>query len=147
MYIFKLYYLLHSYNPTFLWHQYLKKTSLSIVLQECNTKLGYWHKTNIWSRLKIFTSLVFDSCAKDAVSEYDEPKIYDNAFKNYLGIKVFDDNVFAFVCVLTWSLLGVKKKLGPRPDRSTLGVSFKISDEHPHPFHMRSPPGSKAHQL
>ena len=35
------------------------------------------------------------------------------------------------------------KKLGPRPDRSPLGVKFKISDEHPHPFHMRSPsPGT-----
>ena len=30
-----------------------------------------------------------------------------------------------------------QKKLGPRPDRSP---SFKISDEHPHPFHMQSPP-------
>ena len=110
MYIFKLYYLLHSYNPTFLWHQYLKKTSLSIVLQECNTKLGYWHKTNIWSRLKIFTSLVFDSCAKDAVSEYDELKIYDNAFKNYLSLKV---TVF-FIC-LSFNMVsfkGSKKSLG-----------------------------------
>ena len=44
------------------------------------------------------------------------------------------------VCVLTWFLLGVKKKLGLRPDRSLLGVKFKISDEHPHLFHMRSPP-------
>ena len=33
-----------------------------------------------------------------------------------------------------------QKKLGPRPDRSPLGVQFKISDEHPHPFHMRSSP-------
>ena len=33
-----------------------------------------------------------------------------------------------------------QKKLGPRPDRSPLGVQFKISDEHPHPFHMRSAP-------
>ena len=33
-----------------------------------------------------------------------------------------------------------QKKLGPRPDRSPLGVEIKISDEHPHPFHMRSPP-------
>ena len=31
--------------------------------------------------------------------------------------------------------------LGQRPDRSPLGVQFKISDEHPHSFHMRSPPG------
>ena len=31
-------------------------------------------------------------------------------------------------------------KLGPRPNRSPLGVQFKISDEHPHPFNMRSPP-------
>ena len=38
------------------------------------------------------------------------------------------------------SLLGVKKTLGPRPDRSPLGVSFKISAEHPHPFDMPSPP-------
>ena len=43
------------------------------------------------------------------------------------------------VCVLAWSLLGVKK-LAPLPDRSPLGVEYKISDEYPHPFHMRSPP-------
>ena len=30
--------------------------------------------------------------------------------------------VFSFVCVLTWSLLGVKKKLGPRPAGSPLGA-------------------------
>ena len=49
--------------------------------------------------------------------------------------------VFSFVCVLTWSLLGVKKSLGhPQislPRRRS--YEFKISDEHPHPFHMRSP--------
>ena len=33
-----------------------------------------------------------------------------------------------------------QKKLGPRPDRTPLGASFKIIDEHPHPFHVRSPP-------
>ena len=33
-----------------------------------------------------------------------------------------------------------QKKLGPRPDRSPLGVYFKISDKHPYPFHMRSLP-------
>ena len=33
-----------------------------------------------------------------------------------------------------------QKKLGLRPDRFLLGVYFKISDEHPHPFHMRRPP-------
>ena len=33
-----------------------------------------------------------------------------------------------------------KKKLGPCPDWSPLGVYFKISDEHPHSFYMRSPP-------
>ena len=47
--------------------------------------------------------------------------IYDDAFNNYLWVKVFDDNVFAiikslflfsFVCVLTWPPLGVKKSLG-----------------------------------
>ena len=49
MYILNSFYLLHSYNPSFLEHQYLEKTSLSL---------------------------------------------------------------FSFVCVLTWSLLGVKKSLG-----------------------------------
>ena len=33
-----------------------------------------------------------------------------------------------------------QKKLGPGPDWSPLGVLFKISDEHPYPFHMRSSP-------
>ena len=40
---------------------------------------------------------------------------------------------------------GKKKKLEPRPDRSPLGVWLKISDEHPHPFHMRSPPPGHAY--
>ena len=44
------------------------------------------------------------------------------------------------VCVLTWFLLGVKKKLGLRPERSLLGVQFKISDEHPTPFICGVPP-------
>ena len=33
-----------------------------------------------------------------------------------------------------------KKKVGPRPDWSPLGVKFKISDEHPRPFQMGFPP-------
>ena len=64
-----------------------------------------------------FSSLRFH---KDARSEYGGLTIYDDAFKNYLWVKVFDDNVFAiiksfffpFFCVLTWSLLGIKKGLG-----------------------------------
>ena len=40
-----------------------------------------------------------------------------------------------------------QKKLGPLPDRSPLGVEFKISDEHPHPFNMRSPPPPRAKPL
>ena len=32
-------------------------------------------------------------------------------------------------------------KLWPRPDWSLLGVKFKISNEHPCPFHMGVPPG------
>ena len=32
-------------------------------------------------------------------------------------------------------------KVGQRPDWSPLGVSFKISDEQPRPFHMGVPPG------
>ena len=64
-----------------------------------------------------FSSLLFH---KDARSEYGGLTIYDDAFKNYLWVKVFDDYVFAilkslflsFVCVLTWSLFAVKKSLG-----------------------------------
>ena len=65
-----------------------------------------------------FSSLLFH---KDARSEYGGLTIYDDAFTNYLWVKVFDDNVFAiikslfffsFVCVLTWSLLGIKKGFG-----------------------------------
>ena len=64
--------------------------------------------------LLTFSSLLFH---KDARSEYGGLTIYDDVFKNYIRVKVFDDNVFAiiksnffsFVCVLTWSLLGVKK--------------------------------------
>ena len=64
-----------------------------------------------------FSSLLFH---KDARSEYGGLMIYDDAFNNYIWVKVFDDNVFAllkviffsFACVLTWSLLSVKKSLG-----------------------------------
>ena len=41
--------------------------------------------------------------------------------------------IFLFVCVLEWSLLGVKKRLGYARLVSSRGL--KISDEHPHPFH------------
>ena len=61
---------------------------------------------------------------------------------------VFDDNVFAiilkrflylfFVCVLEWSLLGVKKGWATP---KLVSFSFKISDEYPHPFHMGEPLG------
>ena len=33
----------------------------------------------------------------------------------------------------------VQTKVGQRPDWSPLGVSFKISDEQPRPFHMGVP--------
>ena len=46
---------------------------------------------------------------------------------------------FIFLCFNMVSSRG-QKKLGPRPDWSPLGVLFKTSDEHPNPFHMRSPP-------
>ena len=35
----------------------------------------------------------------------------------------------------------VQTKVGQRPDWSPLGVSFKISDEQPRPFHMGVAPG------
>ena len=67
---------------------------------------------------------------KDTRSEYGGLTIYDDAFKNYLWVKVFDDNVFAiikslffFIC-LCFNMISFRghKKLGPPPDRSLLGV-------------------------
>ena len=39
IYIFNSFSLLHSKNPSFILHQYLKKTSLSTVLQECSNNM------------------------------------------------------------------------------------------------------------
>ena len=61
----------------------------------------------------------------------NELKIYDDAFKNYLWIKVFDDDVFAIIkshCIFYLSLcfkmvsFRGQNKLGPRPNWSPLGV-------------------------
>ena len=41
-----------------------------------------------------FSRLLFQ---KDARSEYGGLTIYDDAFKNYLWVNVFDDNVFAII--------------------------------------------------
>ena len=74
-----------------------------------------------------FSSLLFH---KDARSEYGGLTIYDDAFKNYIWVKVFDDNVFAiiksnffFIC-LCFNMVSFRgqKKLRPCPDRSLLGV-------------------------
>ena len=74
-----------------------------------------------------FSSLLFH---KDARSEYGGLTIYDDAFKNYIWVKVVDDNVFAiiksnflFIC-LCFNMVAFRgqKKLGPCPDRSLLGV-------------------------
>ena len=74
-----------------------------------------------------FSSLLFH---KDARSEYGGLTIYDDAFNNYIWVKVFDDNVFAiiksnffFIC-LCFNMVSFRgqKKLGPCPDRSLLGV-------------------------
>ena len=46
---------------------------------------------------------------------------------------------FTSLCYNMVSFRGPKKP-GPRPDRSPLGVEFKISDEHPSPFYMGVPP-------
>ena len=59
--------------------------------------------------------------------------------QNAIAVEVsFSTRKIYIVCVLTGSLRG-QKKLGPRPDRSPLGVYFKIFNEHPQPFHMRGP--------
>ena len=47
----------------------------------------------------------------------------------------------SFLICLCFNMVSFRgqKKLGPGPDPSPVGV-FKISDEHPHPFHMWIPP-------
>ena len=51
----------------------------------------------------------------------------------------YNPSFLIWLCFNMVSFRG-QKKLGPRPDRSPLGVEFKICDEHPHPFHIRSLP-------
>ena len=73
--------------------------------------------------------------------------IYDDAFKNYLWVKVFEKmslpslKVTVFFICLCFNMVSFRgqKKLGPRPDRFSFR-GFKISDEHPRPFRMRDPP-------
>ena len=65
---------------------------------------------------------------------------------SYLAVKVSfrieSKTIFKYTYCLCFNMVSFRgqKKLGPRPYWSPLGVQFKISDEHPHLFHMRSPP-------
>ena len=58
-------------------------------------------------------------------------------FYSFYLLQSYNPSFLICLCFNMVSFRG-QKKLGPRPDRSPLGVQFKISDEHPHPFHMRS---------
>ena len=60
-------------------------------------------------------------------------------FYSFYLLHSYNPSFLICLCFNMVSLRG-QKKFGPRPDRSPLGVKFKISDEHPHPFHIRSPP-------
>ena len=59
-------------------------------------------------------------------------------FNSFCLLHSYNPSFLISLCFNMVSFRG-QKELGPRTDRSPLGV-FKISDEHPHPFHMRSPP-------
>ena len=84
----------------------------------------FWAKTPLYLAAKVSFRV-----ACNAIN--DELKIYDDAFKNYLWVKVFDDDVFAIIkshcifylslCFKMVSFMG-SKKLGPRPNWSPLGV-------------------------
>ena len=67
-------------------------------------------------------------------------------FNSFYLLHSYDPSFLICLCFNMVSFRG-QKKLGPRPDRSPLGVSFKISDEHPHPFHMRSLPTPRAQEM
>ena len=79
-----------------------------------------------------------------AMTINDELKIYGDAFKNYLWVKVFDYNVFAIIkshCIfylslyfLKWSHLGVKKNLGHAQVGLLYGFNFKFRTSIPAPF-------------
>ena len=58
-------------------------------------------------------------------------------FNSFYLLHSYNPSFFICLCFNMVSFRD-QKKLGPRPDRSPLGDYFKISDEHPHPFHMRS---------
>ena len=51
--------------------------------------------------------------------------------------------VFSFVCVLTCSLLGVKKSLGHAQIGLILGFNAKFPMSIPTPFQMQSPPPAR----
>ena len=60
-------------------------------------------------------------------------------FNSFYLLHSYNSSFLICLCFNMVSLRG-QKKLGARPDRAPLGVYFKISDEHPYPFRMQSPP-------
>ena len=81
-------------------------------------------------------------------------KVYDDAFKIFLEVKVLDDDVFPiikshciflFLCVLTWSLLGADKKPEPHPDWSLLAFNLKFAMSIPYLFIWEFPPTWVSH--
>ena len=60
-------------------------------------------------------------------------------FNTFYLLHSYTSSFLICLCFNMVSLRG-QKKLGPSGDRSPLGLKFKISDEHPHPFHMGSLP-------
>ena len=62
-----------------------------------------------------------------------------NIFNAFYLLHSYNPSFLICLCFNMVSFRG-KKKLGLRPDRSPLRVYFKISDKHPHPFHVQSPP-------
>ena len=82
-------------------------------------------------------------------SEYDELKIYDDAFRNYLWVKVFDDNFFATIkshCIFYLSEFKMvsfrgQKKLESRPDWSPLRGLIQNFRRASPPLQVPPPPG------
>ena len=115
------------------------KWVVMLVISLRGINFGFWSHLGCSGQNAIIFSrkgLVWGCTRKKNIKIY----IFDMyIFNGFYLLHSYNPSFLICLCFNMVSFRG-KKKLGPQPDRSPLGVSFKISDEHPHLFHMWSPP-------